>query len=118
MAIMNPNTSGQGFDPDHSDNSFHVALIESGWVYTHSTPIKRADGTTYFHHTYRFNDKVPHCFAADWAIGVSVKPDCDVASCGSSNSGRHTTFTDNGPGLSAFDRYLKRKTRELKALSK
>lgn len=118
MAIANPNTSGQGFDPDHSENSFHAPLIEAGWVYTHSTPIRAQDGSQYLHHTYRFNDKVSHCLADDWAIGVSVKPDCDVASCGSMSSGRRTTYRDNGPELGAFERYLKRKTRELKAMSR
>lgn len=87
--IQNPNTSGQGHHPDHTDNPYHDTIVSHGYKYSHSTPVYGPSVTTklgsppernvYLHHTYKHgtlkdhnvtiamkNDKPHH-----WAVSVS-----------------------------------------------
>lgn len=53
MVIENPNSSGQGYDADHSRHPLHATVVKYGYTYSHSTPITALDGSTYVHHTYK-----------------------------------------------------------------
>lgn len=87
--IQNPNTSGQGHHPDHTDNPYHDTIVSHGYKYSHSTPVYGPSVTTklgsppernvYLHHIYKHgtlkdhnvtiamkNDKPHH-----WAVSVS-----------------------------------------------
>lgn len=55
--IQNPNSSGQGFDPEYKDNPYHNIIVDMGLNYSHTTPITRMDGAKYMHHTYKLNSK-------------------------------------------------------------
>jgi len=52
--IQDPNTSGQGFHPDHAEHPYHDTLVKHGLRYTHTTPV-RVGGELLPHHTYRLN---------------------------------------------------------------
>ena len=51
--IQDPNSSGQGFDPDHEANPYNTLLIENAFHYSHSTPVRRPSGEVIIHHTYK-----------------------------------------------------------------
>lgn len=74
MAIHNPNSSGQGFDPSHISHPFAALVLSFGYVYGHSTPIHALDGTIYTSHTYRHGE---HTVSLDdnqtniWATSTS-----------------------------------------------
>jgi hypothetical protein len=59
MAITNPNSSGQGHDPDHKDNPHHATMLKHGYVYSHSTPVHHQSGIVN-HHTYTHPDLKDH----------------------------------------------------------
>ena len=51
--IQNPNSSGQGYDPDHVKNPYHEILERFGYRYSHSTPVQGFyGGSRRIHHTY------------------------------------------------------------------
>lgn len=53
-ALLNPNTSGQGFYPGHVNHPLHAAVIAAGYVYSHSTNVGMfADGWNLYD-TYGF----------------------------------------------------------------
>jgi hypothetical protein len=49
--IQDPNSSGQGYDPDHG-NPFESLLSQFGYSYSHSTPVRYKTGVR-IHHTYK-----------------------------------------------------------------
>ena len=57
--IENPNSSGQGHDPDHANHPFHDVLTKHGYKYSHSTPVTLLGGQKVTHHTYS-NAKETH----------------------------------------------------------
>lgn len=50
--IQNPNSSGQGHDPDYAANPYHETIKAAGFEYSHSTPVHYRDGAS-IHHTYK-----------------------------------------------------------------
>jgi hypothetical protein len=97
MAIQNPNSSGQGFDPDHKDNPHYATLLKHGYVYSHSTPVRHQSGIVN-HHTYKHPDLKDH------VVGV-YKP---------SKMNSHVWSTSKlggskyeGQGDAALDKHLK-----------
>lgn len=100
-AILNSNSSGQGYDPEHDKHEYHATLQKHGYKYSHTTPIHRQNGSVYHSHTYkheRNNDK-----------NVSVHPNINkyegahrwVAGTG----GLARRYTGYGPN--SLDKYLK-----------
>ena len=61
--IQNPNSSGQGHDPDHAYNPYRATVESAGFEYSHSTPVRTFGGPTFvdnvlgnpntIHHTYK-----------------------------------------------------------------
>lgn len=56
-SIQNPNSSGQGFDPDAKKNPFANILARSGYEYSHSTPVTYGTEKA-IHHTYKRGEHV------------------------------------------------------------
>ena len=76
-------------------------LEANGWAFSHTTPIRRHDGSVYNHHTFI----CPH--DDQWRAGVDETPGTPTH-VGRLGNGRMTTFFAN-----ALAKYLKRKNREL-----
>lgn len=55
--ITNPNSSGQGHDPDHVLNPYHALIVSYGFTYSHSTTIHYSGGGGYVHHTYALGER-------------------------------------------------------------
>lgn len=53
-AIINPNSSGQGYAPSHVDHPWHVVTTICGYVYSHSTRVWESADRPTIHHTYRY----------------------------------------------------------------
>lgn len=105
LVIEAPNSSGQGYCPNHASNPLHAVLSEFGWEYSHTTPIRWEHGSeTYGHHTYRFP-------GTDWVIGVDCRRGW-ASSASRLGSGRLTCFS-----LWELRPYLQRKTAKLKAIA-
>ena len=110
MAIQNPNSSGQGHDPDHEKNPYHATLLKHGYEYSHSTPVNHsAYSVSPSHPDYKKQDiRVHHSYKhkdlKDHVVGVSSTKDgghkWDVHKLG-----QGTSFT--GTGWSALDKHLK-----------
>jgi predicted transcriptional regulator len=98
-AIGNPNSSGQGFDPDYVKNPHHEAILDAGYEYSHSTPVTHMDGEVRIHHTYKHPD--------DRNQNVSVWPN---------QHGQHSWATSrSGPPIPQHgNRYGGTSTEELK----
>lgn len=66
--MINVNSSGQGFHPDHDKNPFHADIIGTGlFTYSHSVAIGRGDGETFtVYHCYRTHED----YNKSWSIGV------------------------------------------------
>lgn len=73
--IQNANSSGQGFDPDHSDNPFHDTLAEAGFRYSHSTPVVYSEGRIN-HHTYKRGSRLISAWKrrSGWSWSGSARP--------------------------------------------
>ena len=95
MAITNPNSSGQGYDADHTATEYHKLLVEFGWEYSHSTKIGMPSGQSYIHHTYTNHN------VAKATVGVDNKP--GPVKVGYLGSGKITEYYTEG-----LKRYLKR----------
>lgn len=70
--IENPNSSGQGFHPEHSNHPFHDILTRHQYRYSHSTPIRDRDGGYNVHHTYKhldMKDNVVGIHKGAWEAG-------------------------------------------------
>jgi hypothetical protein len=50
--IQDPNSSGQGYDPDHH-SPFDSVLSKFGYSYSHTTPVHYRDGGVRMHHTFK-----------------------------------------------------------------
>ena len=110
MAIQNPNSSGQGHDPDHEKNPYHATLLKHGYEYSHSTPVNHsAYSVSPSHPDYKKQDiRIHHSYKhkdlKDHVVGVSSTKDgghkWDVHKLG-----QGTSFT--GTGWSALDKHLK-----------
>lgn len=97
LVIDNPNSSGQGYCPNHTDNPHHAVLIGFDWHYSHTTPVNSGQ---YSIHTYRR-------IGTEWCVGVSCTPGYR-ADAGKLGSGHRTSFFGY-----QLHNYLKRKTRQL-----
>lgn len=51
--IQNPNSSGQGTDPNHTKHHLNRVVTKYGYQYSHTTPVKSLSGSTYLHDTYK-----------------------------------------------------------------
>lgn len=63
---------GQGIDDDHDKNPFHGLVTQYGYKYSHSTPIHRADGSTYIHHTYEKGEHKVGISPSGWDTTTST----------------------------------------------
>ena len=92
----------QGFCLHHDKNPHHDVLTKYGWTYTHSTGITALGGVyRYAIHTYKYKD-------SDWVVGVQCTAGCPAV-VGRLGSGHRTTLYKHG-----LEKYLKRKTKQLK----
>lgn len=88
--IQNPNSSGQGYHPNHADHPYHDTIVSHGYEYSHSTPITGPSVTTklgqppeqnkYLSHTYKHKTLKDHNVSVTvgkngnkphWAVSVS-----------------------------------------------
>src|SRR5690606_35960479 len=99
--IQNPNASGQGTDPKHTEHPLYGTITQNGYEYRHTTPITGPDGKKYLHDTYKKGDRTVSVergrehgtsYTARWA--TSARP----------GSGRQT----RGRGGDLLDRHPKR----------
>lgn len=102
LVIENPNSSKQGHCPHHAENPHHDVLIEFGWEYSHTTPIRAMDQSQYAIHTYRYP-------GTDYVVGVNCQPGwrADASKLGAGYN--HSYFA------SQLRRYLKSKARRMRA---
>lgn len=103
--LQDANSARQGYNPYHAVNPHHRAIVDAGYVYSHTTLITGMDGNVFPSHAYRFPN-------TDWVIGVDARPGYRV-DAHKLGSGRRTTFTNEF----TLARYLKRKAAQLKRLS-
>jgi hypothetical protein len=101
LILENVNTSGQGFGPYHADNPYHELLTGLGFVYSHTTPVGRVDGTKYAHLTYR------HPSLPNFAVGIDCRPGFLTRSGNVWNARKYVCFGHQ------LGKYLRRKVREL-----
>ena len=102
MAIQKPNSSGQGYDPDHQQHPLHPVITTHGYEYSHSTPIYQRNGTTHVHHTYQ---------QGEHKVGVEGH-NTNWESKTSSASGH----SQQGTGAAALDKHLQGKRRRYSEL--
>jgi hypothetical protein len=100
-AIENPNSSGQGHDTDHVTHPLHATIAKHGYKYSHSTPIHRADTSTYISHTYKHGGHNVSTHS-DPAQGRQI-----WSTSTSTSSGRH----HSGIGSVELEHHLKSKGR-------
>lgn len=111
-AIENPNTSGQGHDPDHKDNPYHDTLLKHGYEYSHTTPVNHSaysvgpkhpdykNQDIRMHHAYKHKDLKDH------VVGVNKN-----------SHGEHVWQTHrlgNSPGSGTSGRGVEALTKHLK----
>lgn len=101
LVINEPNSSKQGRCPNHQENPHHEVITKYGYVYSHTTPVIRL-GQTYAYHTYRFP-------RTDWYVSVNCRPGWAVHASKAASGHHHTFFGSD------VEKYVKRKSRELKA---
>jgi hypothetical protein len=83
--IHNPNSSGQGHFPGHTDNPHHATITGAGYKYSHSTPITMQSGEVKIHHTYA------HPEHKDQVVGVmGTKWNAKKLGSGREMSGTHS----------------------------
>lgn len=69
LQISEPNSSGQGKSPLHSQHAHHETLAKHGYAYSHTTPVISQSEKVMAHHTYNHPDhKMP-------TVGVTVHPE-------------------------------------------
>jgi hypothetical protein len=97
-SIEDPNTSGQGHDPDHAGHALHATPVKNGWKYSHSTPIHQRDGGVSIHHTWKRGDHNVGAYhsSENWET----------------HKGGSGHFT-RGQGAAALDKHLKGKVRRM-----
>lgn len=104
MAIQNPNSCEQGYDPDHTANPYHTIITRYGYTYSHSTPVTHAYGPIIYH-TYK---QAGHCASvhlpdsSGWRWSTSTR----------TGSGWETV----GRGQEALEKHLKNKAKRYKEL--
>jgi hypothetical protein len=103
--IENPNSSGQGHDPDHMKHPLHDTILKHGYEYSHSTPVRRQNAEKYIHHTYKKGERV---------IGVSDDNKTKWQAKTSTASGREHT----NHGKDTLEKYLKNLKEETESLDK
>lgn len=64
MAIVNANSSKQGYDADHASNQYHETILRHGYLYSHSVPVVYSGIETVIHHCYK------HANLKDNVVGV------------------------------------------------
>lgn len=101
--IENPNSSGQGHDPDHMKHPLHDTILKHGYEYSHSTPVHRENAGKYIHHTYKKGERV---------IGVSDDNKTKWQAKTSTASGREHT----NHGKDTLEKYLKNLREETESL--
>lgn len=109
MAIQNPNSSGQGYDPTHADEDEYFPVITAfGYEYSHSTPVTHMGGERVIHHTYK---RAGHNVSTWWASRGPIGTQWETST--STSSGRHTTG-NNKAGLVKHLRGKSQRYRELR----
>ena len=93
-AIQNPNSSGQGKDPEFKTHPWASTVMSAGYAYSHSTPVIHLGNNRIIHHTFQmpgtehkvslWTDFEPYTPKHFWETSVS------------SASGRRETGTDSG----------------------
>lgn len=97
MAIQNANTSGQGFDPFHINTPLHALIVSFGYTYSHSTPVRFAEGVHILHCYKRGDHNVSTDESEDGGVHWSTSTSCA--------SGRQWT----GTGPTQLRKHLKGK---------
>jgi hypothetical protein len=107
-AIENPGprgTGGQGHDPDHASHPLHGTVTQHGYQYSHSTPIKRQDGSGYIHHTYQHPSNPEHKVGVSshssdrWDTTTSPGTGRQMTGSGAENLHKHLTLKRRRYGL-------------------
>jgi hypothetical protein len=114
-AIVNPNSSKQGYDEDHKSNPYHATILKHGYEYSHSTPVVHNSGHEIkngefvpfedrrIHHAYK------HKTLKDHYVGVHPTKDRNGDENGHKwevgKSGQGTHFV--GKGDEKLDKHLK-----------
>ena len=95
--IHNANSCGQGYDPEHADNPYHDLVTDTGYVYSHTTPVYFPNRERVEHHTYKLGQRnvaVYHRIAANGWVWESSP---------SSGSGRSV----HGKSVESLQKHLK-----------
>lgn len=95
--IINPNSCGQSYDPDHKNCVLYNTLTACGYGYSHTTMVTGRDGVKRPYDTW---------LRGDHAISIKQRPAFEI-SAHKLGSSRHYQFK----GLLNIFRYLKRKAR-------
>lgn len=99
--IVNSNSSGQGYDADHSDHEHHATIVKHGYKYSHSTPIHHRDGSVVNHHTYKHVNNVDKNVSVHKANPKSTWHEWHTSTGGSGHPGTR------GMGTAQLDKHLK-----------
>jgi len=97
--IQDPNSSGQGYDPDHTQVPYEGILSKYGYSYSHSTPVVYPSGRR-IHHTYKKGD---HGVGVDQTPGGVWKWDAHKGGSGHSYGGSNAE---------SLEKYLKGRARK------
>ena len=108
MAIRNPNSSGQGFDPFHRNNLAHNDIIAFNYVYSHSVPVVHFGNKLLIHHCYKQSE---HNVSV-WEVGFGIFTQVNWTTSVSCASGRYT----RGYDVIALRKHLKNKARRYSEL--
>ena len=108
MAIQNPNSSGQGFDPFARNNLAHVDILSFGYEYSHSVPVMHGDMGRLIHHCYKRGE---HNVSV-WDRGMGIFSTVNWTTSTSCASGRHT----RGYDVLSLRKHLKNKSRRYPGL--
>jgi hypothetical protein len=98
-AIVNSNSSGQGYDADYVNHPLHSTIVKHGYSYSHTTPYRASSGETIHHH---------HTYAkGEHKVGISTRSDSNWETKTSSASGHKHT----GSGAASLEGHLASKNK-------
>jgi hypothetical protein len=103
--IQNPNSSGQGHDPEHHMHPHHATLLKHGYEYSHSTPVSHpidfsSEREKINHHTYKLKGHPDHNVSVHYSPKMAGNHKWEA---GKSASNTSTT----GRSTEALDKFLK-----------
>ena len=103
--IQNPNSSGQGHDPEHHMHPHHETLLKHGYEYSHSTPVSHpidfsSEREKINHHTYKLKGHPDHNVSVHYSPKMAGNHKWEA---GKSASNTSTT----GRSTEALDKFLK-----------